>query len=56
MESEKSDDQIQVTPEMIEAGAWECLGGFEPDIPGHPNEDEMALKIYLAMETVRRAS
>ena len=43
--------EIEVTPEMIKAGA-EFL--WDGDVPAHKDRDEVLASIYRAMETARR--
>jgi hypothetical protein len=46
----REEDEIEVTPEMIEAGA-SVLYGMETSIV---NEHGWAERVYTAMETIRR--
>ena len=42
--------EIEITPEMIEAGAEEVIG-FDPD---RESPDDVAIRVYRVMETVCR--
>jgi hypothetical protein len=44
--------EIEVTPEMIEAGS-EFL--WDDDVPAYKSRDEVLASIYRAMETARRS-
>jgi hypothetical protein len=49
-QSQASADEIEVTPEMVRAGVLALLH-FDPGW----NDDETALRVYRAMEEVRRS-
>ncbi len=46
-------EEIEITPEMIEAGEG-FVYQYNPDGPGYSDGGEVAAEIYRAMERIRR--